>query len=66
MGMRELEGQGCLLCDEMGLGKSVQAIALLWTLMRVSLGGFVAGAAEAFIPQARIQFSVRGRLLRRP
>lgn len=36
MGMRELEYQGLILADTMGLGKTIQAIALLWTLLRMS------------------------------
>ncbi|EGF98460.1 uncharacterized protein MELLADRAFT_79688 [Melampsora larici-populina 98AG31] len=40
MGMRGHEAQGCILADKMGLGKSIQAIALLWTLLRQNpLGG---------------------------
>lgn len=40
MGMSESEsasrapGQGAILADDMGLGKSIQAIALVWTLLR--------------------------------
>ncbi|KAG0142161.1 hypothetical protein CROQUDRAFT_97881 [Cronartium quercuum f. sp. fusiforme G11] len=34
MGMREHDASGCILADTMGLGKSLQAIALLWTLLR--------------------------------
>ena len=34
MGMRSMNGQGCLLCDEMGLGKTFQIIALLWTVLK--------------------------------
>ena len=36
MGMRSMNGQGCLLCDEMGLGKTFQIIALLWTVLKQS------------------------------
>ncbi len=35
MGMRGPH-TGCLLCDEMGVGKTLQVIALLWTLLRQS------------------------------
>jgi DNA repair and recombination RAD54-like protein len=33
-GLRDFDGQGCILADDMGLGKSLQAIALLYTLMK--------------------------------
>jgi DNA repair and recombination protein RAD54B len=29
------EGNGAILADSMGLGKSIQAIALIWTLMSI-------------------------------
>ena len=38
MGMRGAH-TGALLCDAMGLGKTVQVLALLWTLLRQSPGG---------------------------
>lgn len=34
MGMRLAEGQGAILADQMGLGKTLQTIALLWTLLK--------------------------------
>ncbi|EIW82890.1 hypothetical protein CONPUDRAFT_101343 [Coniophora puteana RWD-64-598 SS2] len=39
MGLRRHEGQGCILADEMqvfglGLGKTLQTIALVWTLLK--------------------------------
>ena len=36
MGMRDPQHHGCMLCDAMGLGKTLQAIALMWTLLRQS------------------------------
>ena len=36
MGMRDPQHRGCMLCDAMGLGKTLQAIALMWTLLRQS------------------------------
>ncbi|MEW5317192.1 MAG: hypothetical protein WDW38_008516 [Sanguina aurantia] len=32
-------GAGCILCDGMGLGKSFQSIAILWTLLTTGLKG---------------------------
>ena len=34
MGMRPFDGQGALLADEMGMGKTLQTIALIWTLLK--------------------------------
>lgn len=34
MGMREFDGQGALLADAMGLGKTFMTIALIWTLLK--------------------------------
>ncbi|KAH7108135.1 P-loop containing nucleoside triphosphate hydrolase protein [Auriculariales sp. MPI-PUGE-AT-0066] len=34
MGMRAHEGFGCILADEMGMGKSLQTITLIWTLLK--------------------------------
>jgi SNF2 family DNA or RNA helicase len=40
---------GCLLCDEMGVGKTLQVIALLWTLLRQSPAGGGAPAVKRAI-----------------
>ncbi|KAF8518738.1 SNF2 family N-terminal domain-containing protein [Gautieria morchelliformis] len=34
MGMRKHEGHGCILADEMGMGKTLQTISLVWTLLK--------------------------------
>ncbi|EIW61952.1 uncharacterized protein TRAVEDRAFT_57102 [Trametes versicolor FP-101664 SS1] len=34
MGLRKHEGQGSILADEMGMGKTLQTIALVWTLLK--------------------------------
>ncbi|KIW11722.1 hypothetical protein PV08_11024 [Exophiala spinifera] len=34
MGLRDFDGQGCILADAMGLGKTLTTISLLWTLLR--------------------------------
>ncbi|KLO18384.1 hypothetical protein SCHPADRAFT_899782 [Schizopora paradoxa] len=34
MGLRRHEGQGAILADEMGMGKTLQTITLVWTLLR--------------------------------
>ncbi|KAJ5642358.1 DNA repair and recombination protein [Penicillium lividum] len=34
MGMRSFNGEGAILADEMGMGKTLQTIALLWTLLK--------------------------------
>ena len=34
MGMKSFNGEGAILADAMGLGKTLQTIALLWTLMK--------------------------------
>ncbi|OBZ66115.1 DNA repair and recombination protein RAD54B [Grifola frondosa] len=34
MGLRKHEGQGCILADEMGMGKTLQTISLVWTLLK--------------------------------
>ncbi|KAH9830730.1 SNF2 family N-terminal domain-containing protein [Rhodofomes roseus] len=34
MGLRKHEGQGSILADEMGMGKTLQTIALCWTLLK--------------------------------
>lgn len=34
MGMRDFKGNGCLLADDMGLGKSLQTVVLIWTLLQ--------------------------------
>ncbi|EGG23345.1 SNF2-related domain-containing protein [Cavenderia fasciculata] len=33
------KGNGCILADDMGLGKSIQAIAILWTLLKQGPNG---------------------------
>ncbi|KAL9601493.1 MAG: hypothetical protein Q9219_002445 [cf. Caloplaca sp. 3 TL-2023] len=39
MGLRDYNGHGVVLADAMGLGKTLQTIALLWTLLRQSPSG---------------------------
>lgn len=34
MGMRSFNGEGAILADDMGMGKTLQTIALLWTLLK--------------------------------
>ncbi len=34
MGYRDFDGKGAILADDMGLGKSIQAITLVWTLIK--------------------------------
>ncbi|KZS98403.1 hypothetical protein SISNIDRAFT_481148 [Sistotremastrum niveocremeum HHB9708] len=34
MGFRKHGGQGCILADEMGMGKTLQTITLIWTLLK--------------------------------
>ena len=34
MGLRSFDGEGAILADDMGLGKSLQTISLLWTLLK--------------------------------
>lgn len=36
MGMRSFNGEGAILADDMGMGKTLQTIALLWTLLKQS------------------------------
>eukprot|EP01133_Synstelium_polycarpum_P012145 gene12145-14211_t len=38
-GVRHPHGHGAILADQMGLGKTLQTLALLWTLMRQSANG---------------------------
>jgi DNA repair and recombination protein RAD54B len=37
MGIKPFNGRGAILADEMGLGKTLTVIALIWTLLSVSL-----------------------------
>ena len=39
MGARGAQHSGCLLADAMGVGKTLQVLALAWTLLRQSPGG---------------------------
>jgi hypothetical protein len=36
---KTFNGRGCILADDMGLGKSIQAITILWTLLKQSPEG---------------------------
>jgi DNA repair and recombination protein RAD54B len=37
MGIKAFNGRGAILADEMGLGKTLTVIALIWTLLSISL-----------------------------
>jgi DNA repair and recombination protein RAD54B len=37
MGLKHFNGRGAILADEMGLGKTLTVIALIWTLLSISL-----------------------------
>jgi len=39
---KTFNGRGCILADDMGLGKSIQAITILWTLLKQSPEGLPA------------------------
>eukprot|EP00820_Chromera_velia_P018062 Cvel_27209.t1-p1 / transcript=Cvel_27209.t1 / gene=Cvel_27209 / organism=Chromera_velia_CCMP2878 / gene_product=DNA repair and recombination protein RAD54, putative / transcript_product=DNA repair and recombination protein RAD54, putative / location=Cvel_scaffold3361:10087-17071(+) / protein_length=583 / sequence_SO=supercontig / SO=protein_coding / is_pseudo=false len=39
MGLKEVGGNGCILADDMGLGKSLQSLSVMWTLLKQGLDG---------------------------